>query len=161
MTPLQRARIFVGFDRAPAGFRPEWLKFTATPAEAEKAYRSDAANASRMLPAWAYHRDWLNAYALDRLPAVCASLSTGPALAYDLHPEWWPALEPGRVLVLRATPTADHVLCIDMASGFWSEPSLSLQGPDLISLVEKRMGLTTAKAAWRLARAVGLRRPMP
>lgn len=161
MTPLQRARIFVGFDRPPAGYRPEWLKFTTTPDEAQKAYRAECSNATRMLPAWAYHRDWLNAYALDRLPAVCATVGTGQALAHDLHPSWWPETEPGHVLVLRASPDALHVLCIDMASGFWMEPRLSLQGPDLIALAEKRLNLSPAKAAWRLARACGLRRPMP
>ncbi len=161
MTPIQRARVFVGFDPAPAGYRPEWLKFTTSPNDAHKAYLADAANAVRMLPAWAYHRDWLNAYALDRLPAVCAAVGTGQAVCQSDHPVWWPASEPGHVLLLRATPAAVHGLMIDRASGFWMEPKLDLRGPDLVSLVEKRLGLSPAKAAWRLARICGLRRPMP
>jgi hypothetical protein len=161
MEPMKRARIFVGFDPSPAGYRPDWLKFTATAADAHKAYRADAANAARMLPAWAYHRDWLNAYALDRLPAVCAAVGTGSAVCQSDHPDWWPEDEPGRVLMLRATPSAFHPLMIDRASGFWMEPKLALQGPDLISLIEKRLGLSPAKAAWRLARVCGLKRPMP
>ena len=161
MDPMKRARIFVGFDPMPADYRPDWLRFTVSPAEAQKAYRADAANASRMLPAWAYHRDWLNAYALDRLPAVCAAVGTGQALCRATHPVWWPEDEPGHVLLLRATPEAHHGLMIDQASGFWMEPKLGLQGRDLISLIEKRLALSPAKAAWRLARVCGLRRPMP
>lgn len=170
MDPVKRARIFTGFDPMPSDFKPEWVFPLVHPDDPDrdakmvvkrKAWKAECANASRSLPAWAYHRDWLNGYALEFLPAVCAAIETGQALQRITQPSWWPSMEPGRVLALRATPAAYHCLFVDEASGFWMEPVLSMQGVDLVALVEKRLGLSPAKAAWRLARICGLRKPMP
>ena len=139
MTPEKRARLFAGFDEPEKPGLPAWLRLTQTPEEVQKAYRDECRNAAKVLPPWAYHRDWLNAYALDLLPAVCAAVGTGRALITLDRPAWWPSAEPGRVIGLRATPDAWHMLFIDRASGFWMEPTLSLRGPDLIALVERRL----------------------
>ncbi|MFH5927132.1 hypothetical protein [Roseomonas xinghualingensis] len=113
------------------------------------------------LQPYAFHRDWLNFVALDHLPALCAAVGTGPAITTLDKPLWWPREEPGRVLVLQATPDARHCLFIDRASGFWAVPVLSLRGLDLLDLVSARLRLSTTKAAWRLAKICKLRSPMP
>lgn len=161
MTPEKRARLFVRWDQPKTPDEQPRLNLNATPEEAAKAWRDQCRNAAKHLPPWAYHRDWLNGYALSMLPAVCAALGTGEAIAFLPRPAFWPECEPGRVIAVRATPQAWHLLLIDRASGFWMEPTMAMQGPDLISLTEKRSSLSTAKAAWKLARICGLKRPMP
>ena len=162
MTPQQRARIFVGFERKPDGYRPDWARFDRTPEQWQADWEAECRNARLHLPPWAYHRDWLNGYALLHLPAVCRHLGTGPAIARAHRPSFWPVEEPGRVLVLLATPqTKAFPLYIDEHSGYWEEPGRQLKGLDLIELAERRLGLSAAKAAWRLARICGRRSPMP
>ena len=164
MTPEERAKTFVKpwqDMRAPRDFLHDSARPSLEPGKRQAAWGSECRNARKVLPAWSYHRDWLNGYALEFLPAVCAAVGTGPALVTLERPLWWSAEEPGRVLALLATPNVRHILFLDRASGYWEEPTLALRGRDLIDLVATRHALTPAKAAWRLSKLVRLRSPMP
>jgi len=164
MTPEERARRFVGpwnAGRKSRSFLHDSARPSTDPEKRQAAWEAECRNAREVLPAWAYHRDWLNGIALECLPAVCAAVGTGPALAALGRPLWWPSDEPGRVLAVLDRPDGRHLLFIDQASGYWDEPSLCLRGLDLIDLVSARLKLTTVKAAWRLARICRLRSPMP
>jgi len=149
-------------QRPPSPFAPDddWRRFY----EARR----------RTLPAWAYDRDYVTSHALEQLPRVTAQLGIGLAVAMIPRPRWWPfaaapehvrqlhgTSTPGSVAVLRVEPESYDLLFIDRATGEWDCPNLARRGDDLVSLAAWRLGVSDAKAAWRLARICGLRRPVP
>jgi len=134
----------------------------ADPARAETEWRAWAARTARDAPVWAYDPDHINGYALDILPRVCAEIGTGEALTSIARPAWWfwGGQGSGNVIVLRAKLGSRAVLCIDRATGEWDCPAASRRGETLVHLAAWRWRTTDAKAAWRLARICGLKRPL-
>ena len=130
------------------------------------------------LPRWHIDRDWLTGHALDQLPRVCAQMGTGRLVAFLPRPLWWPhpmGVEPlteaqrrchmtwhdphdgpAAVAAMLAAPGADRLLYIDRHTGEWDEPHAGRRGADLVDLAAARWGLSGFKAAWRLARTLGL-----
>lgn len=126
------------------------------------------------LPAWHADRDYVTSVALEQLPRVCGQLGTGEAVAFLSRPRWWyqhglTASELARhgfggspegvVIALRNEPGSYDLIFIDRATGEWSVPNLAQSGFDLVSLAAWKWTLSDTKAAWRLARICGLRRP--
>lgn len=127
------------------------------------------------LPPWHADRDYVTTHALHQLPHVTRQLGTGDALSMIQRPTWWWSgsalpqsvlerhglvpIEDEHLLVLALEPGSYDLLFIDRATGEWEVPSLERRGRDLVSLAAWRWGLNETKAAWRLARACGLRKP--
>jgi len=168
MTPYERAMMHVGLREPPRDYRKPL--FLTDPEKARDFQAREDSNARKHLPKWAYNRSWLNFYALDLLPSLIHEMGVGPAICVmhpPDHPKWWPAHEPGHVIMIKAKDRWEGrqrvvtSLCIDLASGYWCNCPRTMQGPDLISLYEKRFNISPAKAAWRIARTCGLKRPLP
>lgn len=147
---------------------------TPSPFAPDDAWRRYHDARRRLLPAWAYDRDYVTGHALEQLPRVCAQLGTGEPVGVIPRPTWWfrPNLPEsvrklhgltteGRVALFRHAPGSYDLLFIDLAVGDWDCPNLKRRGPDLVDLTAWLLRLNDAKAAWRLARICGLQRPMP
>jgi hypothetical protein len=110
-------------------------------------------------PSWWFDREYVTAVALEMLPAVAADLGFTLACATwgpgDLR--WWPPAEPGRVIML--ADAERRAVFIDRASGYWIVGAFERRGADLVGLAAFRWQIDDARAAWRLARICGLRRP--
>jgi hypothetical protein len=148
-----------------------------SPFEPDARWRDWRRTRRERLPGWAFDADWLTSHALEALPRVLKALGCGKPVAYLPRPEWWfapdlpaeavarhglnplPDLEP--VIELPLEPGSDTRLFVDMNLGGWDCPNLCRRGDDLVSLAAWRWGLTPAKAAWELARTLGLGRPTP
>ncbi|MCL2427893.1 MAG: hypothetical protein FWD12_01510 [Alphaproteobacteria bacterium] len=128
----------------------------------------------RRYPRWGYVPDYVEEAARDFLPRVLADIGIGPMIGRrEMRDDTQTLLavtdavlaaDPGRVgewLAFRIEPGAGDILLFDEASHVWHCPALSRRGDGLIELGAWRWGLSTAKAAWRIARLCGLRSPMP
>jgi hypothetical protein len=130
----------------------------------------------KAVPPWFADRAYVTGYALEYLPRVTAALGFGQAMAALPRPRWWFSLslpdavvafhgtrsEDCRpVLAVRLTEDSDDLLFIDRATGEWDVPNLCCGGEDMVALAAWRWDLSPTKAAWRLAKTCGLRRPMP
>jgi hypothetical protein len=127
--------------------------------------------------AWAYDPEWLCKEALqpERLAALLMDLGgAGPVSILPL-PWWWFSL-PQHVRDIRRThgitrlasvvwsrsrPSVDFLLMVHRPTGQWMDCLSGETGMDFLRLVELRLALTPAKAAWRLARLMGFERPVP
>jgi hypothetical protein len=129
-------------------------------------------------PPWFYDADWLTSHALEEraLPVVAERLGLGDFVCELPRPRWWfgPALHAEAaalhlaplpdllpVLAVRLAPDAYDLLFLDQSLGGWEVPNLSRRGGNLVELAAWRWGMTLTKAAWRLARILGLGEPRP
>jgi hypothetical protein len=142
---------------------PEWRAVWADLVKAQEEH--EMAEYDRFLaeaPSWWADLEFVNNLALGFLDAVVAKLG------YDLvcgawepgQVRWWPWHEPGWVLAVAERGTNEPMVYIDRASGWWVVGQWERQGPSLVKLVEWRWGLSQTKAAWRLAKLCGRRRPV-
>lgn len=125
-------------------------------------------------PAWAFDEGYVAALARDHLPNVLAQMGIGPLLGRISDPAHCHAVagrgaplmalptDPdGRWLLLRVEPGSAHLLILDEAGHAWRCPSLARRGASVIELGAWRWGVSEAKAAHRIARICGQRRPVP
>ena len=163
-----------GRGSVPAPPRGEWTKAAFAPDADWRAWRRAKREAA---PPWAFDADWLTSHALEALPTVLKALGCGKPVAKLPRPRWWfgpdlpagaaalhglgpmPDLKP--VVALPLESGAADLLFVDRSLGGWDCPNLSRRGDDLVRLAAWRWGLSDTKAAWRLARILGLGRPTP
>jgi hypothetical protein len=123
-------------------------------------------------PVWGYDRAFVAELAVDFLPRVLAQMGIGrfigcispdaraivsrgaPLSALPLDPD-------GRWMMMRLQPDSPDKLLLDSWSHAWRCPSLSRRGDDLIDLGAWLWNLSEAKAAFRIARLCGRKRPLP
>ncbi|CAB4126857.1 hypothetical protein UFOVP78_23 [uncultured Caudovirales phage] len=147
----------------------------ADPGRAMTELRAWGARCGREAPAWAYDPEYVSGRALDILPRVCAEIGTGEAICTLPRPAWWstpmPAEDRARhgaarfdaephFIVFRAKPGSYAVLVIHRSTGEWECPAATRRGENLVELAAWRWRTTPAKAAWRLGKLCGLRRPL-
>lgn len=132
----------------------------------EPEWRGWLARIAREAPPWAYDPEHVTSFALELLPRVCAEIGTGEAVTTLPRPAWWrwpchdnTAERP--IMALAAKPGSYALLFIDRATGAWDCPPAARFGEELVSLAAWRWRTTPAKAAWRLAKICGLKRPLP
>lgn len=119
------------------------------------AYRRRLATA----PGWWFDREFVNSIALEFLPVVAADLGFTTVCAAWVPGEvaWWPEGEPGHILML--ADARHRAVFVDRASGYWIADGMTRRGTDLVGFAAYRLGVSDAKAAWRLAKLCALRRP--
>jgi hypothetical protein len=123
-------------------------------------------------PAYGFDRDFVAELAADCLPRVLGQMGfaklcgriAGDAKAIVGRGAPFAALPlggDGRWMLFRLTPPAPELIAFDERGHAWRCPSLGAQGNDLIDLGAWRWGIGEAKAAFRIARLCGRKRPVP
>jgi hypothetical protein len=123
-------------------------------------------------PAWGYDRAFLAELAAQQLPRILAQMGVSRLIG-RIDPQarhivgkgaplaTLPLCPDGRWMLLRLEQPAPALLALDGWSHAWRCPVLSGRGNDLIDLGAWRWATTPAKAAFRIARLCGRRRPVP
>jgi hypothetical protein len=122
----------------------------------------------RDVPPWGFDRHFVAELAADHLHRVRGEMSLSeeigrlaraPSEVIPLSAMW---LAPfGRWMLLRLDEEPRDLIALDTWAHAWSCPALDRAGRDLIDLGAWRWGVSHSKAAFRIARLCGRRRPVP
>lgn len=132
---------------------------------------------------WAYDPEWVTAQALQpaNLMRVLLDSKCTPPFGKLPMPWWWFSL-PSEVQISRKLhgigavrntvlwcPSrkqqmheyrGPHMLTVHQPTGQWMDHEHRCNGVELLGLVQRRHGISQAKAAWRVAKLLGYPRPM-
>jgi len=129
-------------------------------------------------PRWGWDIAFLTEHVALQLPRVLAALRVGKLHGFiasyaravagrhvDGRLHLLPLEPEGRWLIADLEPRVPawprHLLALDTMGFPWRVPSLARQGEDIVSLAAWRWEVNEAKAAYRLARALGLQGAVP
>lgn len=129
-------------------------------------------------PAWGFDAAYLTEVARPFLPRIMAEMGFGRfcgfladasghgfysrAIAGDAAPTVaLPLFADGRWRMFRLEPNSPDFFALDDWSHAWFCRSLARRGESLLDLGAWRWGVSEAKAAHRIARLCGIRRPVP
>lgn len=126
---------------------------------------------------WAYDPEWITAEALKRrnLGKLLLKIGCEEPLGTLPLPWWWFSLPPdvafarrvhgivgpSTVMWRQSRPEAGRMLLVHQPTGQWMDLLTGGSGMALLGLVQQRLDLSPAKAAWFVAKKLGFERPVP